>query len=85
MRSKNEVILITLISLIESQALSDTVFASDSDCTLFETLLDEIECDKGMMDEVIDSWQEGDDSDLLASLKVLLGYEKDGLLKGDKQ
>ena len=79
--TKNEIILITLISLIESESLSDTVFThgcSDG-TTLFETLLNEISCDKKVMDEIIDQWQCGDDKDLLTGLKMILGLEKDCL------
>ena len=78
--SKNETILVTLISLIKSQALGGTVFTEGKDETLFETLLGELDMNLEASNQLWDEWQSGTDEDLLVGLEHLYGLEKDGLL-----
>ena len=80
--SKNEIILVTLISLLNSGALSDTVFTYEdkNNETLCMTLINEITTSESIMDELIGTFILGDLEDQVTELKRLLGLEKDGLL-----
>lgn len=72
--NKNKLILITLLSLIESNAIQDTIFTYDNDEneTLFMTLINELEMEQESFEGLMDAIMDGDQEDLLNELKRLL-------------
>lgn len=72
--NKNQIILITLISLIESGSLSDTVFTYNdkNNETLFMTLINELEIGTKAFDDLMESMMEGDQEEQLEFMKKLL-------------
>lgn len=79
--TKNEVILVTLISLLKSKALSDTVFTEGKENeTLFETLTGELDMNDKDLEYLVEVFCDGDDEDMIEQLERLLAREKRGYL-----